>query len=276
MLKLKRFFQDVGRLFGPPSFNKIPDQLPGVPVTAASPTRPISNIHVPLYAANNINDLTQFPNWDWARFRSVLVSLALTGSGIYIPFHRRPDSVFLDGLQPVLNELQDLSHRHKGRALSRGLIIDRSGKGLVSSGKTSIGAQINTTITLTLEPESGHVQEPILTIHILPEAEPVYGSSNVDYASFLTDLHQIAMVISWKFGVILLLKTTATLYALQPEMVQKLVTSLRSEYLERTQPRDDPQFSLFCFNKAVCSRFGLTYYEASHDSLLARQVTVND
>lgn len=222
-----------------------------------------------------LDDLTQNLIWSWWRFREVLITLGQIGPGGYIPASHRPNYVHLDGLMRDFTELRDLSRKRGGLETSRAVFVDRGRDCLVFSGKTGVGTEKTGRLYMNPQPGRESFQIPIMTIHVHPGVEASRGLSDVDYVTFLSDPCQVAMVMIWEGGTLFALKTTATSEKIQPEIAQSRVSGNRKDTLENPWMHMNWEQALLAFNKAVCTDFGLTLYEAAHKSnMIARRIDV--
>lgn len=255
---------------------KIPSRPEVRPTSPPRPSRPPeSELLPPFVREAKLNELAAVPNWEWPRFRDILVLLALIGKGQYLPAVRLPDSICLDGLQTTILELQAISRQRQGRETSRVIFADRGRLGLVISGKTHVGTQSTTRMIMTPEPGRENYQIPVLTVHIHPDVLTAAGFSDMDYVAFLSDFLLIGMVMRFKQGVFLALKTSATRPRMEPGYPNHMITEACKEFLESYRMAINPRQAVTDFNKTICLEFGLTLYQTFDLwGNLAQRVTV--
>lgn len=201
-----------------------------------------------------LEQLTAPKNWDFERFKVVLLFLSTLKPGNSIVSHNRPDSIHLQGWNKLLSDLDEKSQATKHEH-ARVVFADIEKKSLVA-GRIAEGTL--TSVLLDPQPQPGRerLQRRIATLHTHPQGTA--GFSEQDYFSFLTDKLEQVMVLS--FGpknILLAFKTSSTPNNLEPDSVKKRIAETSSELYK---PGSMP--SHIAFNKTVCAEFGLTLYRA--------------
>ena len=191
-----------------------------LPPDQARPVQRIKPLFPKLVSQNVVKTklyaLSESPIWDWECFRSILICLATMGEGSYIPASRRPNCVYLNGLQTTIMELRQISVQRQGRETSRVVFVDRERSCLTISGKTRIGTTHSVKIDMTPKSGRGRMQIPVLTIHVHPGQAGSVGLSDLDYVSFLSDQNQIIMMICYPGGILFAMKTSVPLEGDRP------------------------------------------------------------
>jgi len=203
--------------------------------------------------------------WDSDIFSKVMVALAKLKEGNYIPSTNRPDSVHLQNLMRIMNDLLRRTEETK-KEHARIILADTQAEKLVA-GKLLIGDENSVTIMEEKQPGREKMQKVIGTMHTHPGGERalVYGLSDGDYKGFMRDKHHQVMLISYgdlkERYAIMVMKTSVTPNNISPENIKRRIEECNKEFLKNLEVWDIHKF--VNFNKAICLEFGLTMYLAT-------------
>jgi hypothetical protein len=209
-----------------------------------------------------INEITTPRNWNYERFRRVVISLATVRQ--YVPAYNRPDSIHFQGLRSSIDKLRKMAENEKEHAQ---VVFADVGRETLILGKISSGTKRSVKLDLTPQPGRKSFQRRALTIHVHPEEMRSdighnFGLSDDDFVALLSDREQIGMFMVFGKNIFIALKTTATPNNLKKDSVKRRIEMAKNDYLEAG--RNTTSFeSTANFNKAVCSEFGLTLYLAT-------------
>lgn len=70
-----------------------------------------------------LESLTRPHDWDYSRFRSVLINLGSSKNNASIPARNRPDSINIKGIREDVEELKKMSNGN-GKEHSRAILVD--------------------------------------------------------------------------------------------------------------------------------------------------------
>lgn len=203
--------------------------------------------------------MTDSKNWDSANFSEVLVALAKLGNKIGIPARNRPESIHLQSLRPLLDDLRKRT-KDTGREHARSLFADIKRSKLVG-GRVTIGSKNQVFIDATPKPGEEQVQRFIGSIHTHPSIEGgrEYGFSGQDFEGFLASPGEQAMIIAYgEAYVLLVMKTSVTPNNLDPNIIHQRVEEAVKEFNPAAS-----MSNLVNFNKDICTEFGIVMYMAT-------------
>ncbi len=212
-----------------------------------------------------LETLTRPSSWDYARFREVLVTLGALGGGQSVPGTNAPESIHL---QEWRDSLRDLLNRTKAnnREHGRAVFVDTDKRGLVMSGKISIGDNHSVSIDTTRQPGRERFQRIIATIHThpySPGSPTTHGLSGGDYIDFLHTQSQQAMLMGYgDSSMLMTLKTSCTPNNMATPDITPRLQKLEDEFIHQGNGRNVVQ-RVIDFNKMACVEFGLALYSAS-------------
>ncbi|MFA6982196.1 MAG: hypothetical protein WC243_04210, partial [Patescibacteria group bacterium] len=202
--------------------------------------------------------LTEGKDWDYSRFRSVLLSLAKIGSAQAIPASNSPDSIDVSGWTPYVDELQRRTGSN-GKEHARAVIADTSSLRLLMSPVIA-GTDNNVSVHFILPAEQAKFQKAIAYIHTHTNDMTAHGLSDGDYRTFLFDPDQQAMLLAYGNGNrIMILKTSVTPNNLSRERIATRILDAREDYFLFAP---NPVSAVVDFNRAVCSEYGLVMYKS--------------
>jgi len=216
--------------------------------------------------AQILKELTEPRNWDYGRFKRVMVALGIVGGGQAIPAPNRPESIHLQGLRPFVDGLVAKTTQGQDEH-AQPVFADTEKKSLVM-GRITRGSGDSVRLDVKKAPGREPHQRLIGSVHTHPTAtgrELSHGLSGQDYRTLLSDPNQQFMMITWgDENKLLILKTSATPNNLKPAQVNARVKTCEEEFLQSGTAYS--MSSVVEFNKTVCTEFGLTMYIADKQS----------
>ncbi len=221
-----------------------------------------------------IESLTEPREWEFSRFKQVLVALATQGEGVYVPAHHRPDSIDLEGFGATIAEM---GVKSKGKERGRPIFADVQ-RGTLVFGLESLGTTNTVQVNTQCQPGREYYQRLVGMLHVHPdEATGGFlqgmGFSDIDYNSFVSISPLIVNLIVYRSNIFLTLKTTATPNNIPESSVRRRTSALMSE-LKHTHLGKSNLTFLTAFNKEASLTFGLTLYYADEHHLKATRVQV--
>ncbi|MBX9765089.1 hypothetical protein K2X83_00405 [Patescibacteria group bacterium] len=209
-----------------------------------------------------LDEISAPRHWDSEIFSKVLVALAKVGRGASISGSKRPESIHLQGLRPFVDKL--IAETAKtGKEHARVFFADVD-KGTLVGGKTTRGNSDSVHLNFDTQPGRDKFQKPVLTVHVHPDSIASHGFSAQDYAVFLSDLRQQAMMIAYSpTSRLMILKTSVTPNSSRDSVLAR-IKGTEADFIQKF--KTDPLASVVEFNKTVCIELGLVLYLASEKS----------
>jgi hypothetical protein len=204
-----------------------------------------------------LEEVTAAANWNYDRFRQVVISLGILGEGAAIPGFNRPESISVQGMKPYIDKLSQATGQ-SGVEYSQSILVDKREKGLVM-GKITRGNGTSVAIDTRAAPGREGWQVFVGGIHTHPGVEAAHGLSPTDYRSLLTDKRYQAEIMTYgRDQIMMALKTSVTPNNLRAEVVATRLAIIEEDFLRRGSSLDFMR--VIDFNKQVCAEFGLTMY----------------
>ncbi len=210
-----------------------------------------------------IEKMTTSKDWNYERFKLVMISLAIAGKGVHIPARNRPDSIRLSGFGEYTDRLVSLTQQ-RGIEYSQVVLVDTKNRTLVS-GKIVDGNENSVELDYTQQPGREDVQRVVGTFHTHPYSMYANGLSDTDYVTFLSNKdHQFMMIAYGSNNRIFVMKTSVTPNNLSQKSIERRIKDAMADYFELSEKH--PYLQVVDFNKSVCSELGLTMYLANNEN----------
>ncbi|MFA6257013.1 MAG: hypothetical protein WCT29_01760 [Candidatus Paceibacterota bacterium] len=169
-------------------------------------------------------DLLTKPNeWDFSRFKEIMINLGVLNNGQYIPASNAPEKIHCEGWDDTMVELLRLMEQHGDIEFARSVRTDIHDKN-ITMGDITQGDDSKVQFDISKDKGKEASQRIVGTFHTHPSGVASYGLSPVDFITLL-------------------------------------VQDATKDYLKLTGGNfAATMLSVAEFNKAVCAEFGLTMY----------------